>query len=54
MSVTNEYIKKFFEKKEQKSPFLLKTRYGKGLEEKFVINEKKASEWLAQRKRQAS
>lgn len=54
MSVTYQYIKDFFEKKERKSPFVLKTRYGKSLGSKFVINEKKASEWLAQRKRQQS
>jgi len=49
--VTNQYIKEFLEKKEQKNPLSLKTRYGRALGSKFVMNEKKAAEWLAQRKR---
>jgi hypothetical protein len=50
--VTNEYIKEFFEKRERKNPLMVKTKYGKALGSKFGINEKKAAEWVAQRKRQ--
>jgi len=49
--VTNEYIKEFFEKKDRKNPLMVKTRYGKGLGSTFGVNERKAAEWLAERKR---
>ena len=48
--ITNQYIKEFFEKKERKNPLSLKTRYGRALGSKFVMNEKKAAEWLANRR----
>ena len=52
--VTTQYIKEFFEKKERKNPLMVKTRYGKGMEEKFGVNEQKAAEWLADRVRRES
>lgn len=49
--ITSQYIKEFLEKKERKNPLSLKTRYGRALGSKFVMNEKKAAEWVAARKR---
>ena len=51
--ISPEYIKNFLEKKERKSPLMVKTRYGKSLESKFGVNEQKAAEWLADRLRKS-
>ncbi|MFA6445740.1 MAG: hypothetical protein WCW14_00620 [Candidatus Paceibacterota bacterium] len=50
--ISEQYIREFFEKKERKSPMVVKTRYGKALDDRFVINEKAAkekAEWIARR-----
>lgn len=45
--VSEQYIREFFEKRERKNPLMLKTKYGRALDQRFAINERKASEWLA-------
>lgn len=52
--ITAQYIKEFFEKRDKKNPFIVKTRYGKQLGEKFSVNNQKASEWLATKARENS